>query len=237
MSRVTEAHIEARREQIVNAAWACFARKGYHQTTMQDIATEADLSAGAIYRYYASKEAVLKAINDRSQETGRALVQWARSQAEGPIGILGIIGRTIFSLFNDPGFETATRVNIEIWPEIIRDEELVKGIRTEMRFWLTVVTELLREARARGEIQTDADPEGVAALLICSWEGLRHYGLIDRDSFNAERHIETVGRLLQAEMLTTLSEIAGLQGIQVPSLGLPLGMGPGPAGGRDEKEA
>ena len=39
MSRVTEAHIEARRNQITSAAWACFARKGYHQTTMQDIAS------------------------------------------------------------------------------------------------------------------------------------------------------------------------------------------------------
>src|SRR3990170_8142214 len=95
MSRVPEAHVEARRNQIVDAAWACFARKGYHQTTMQDIATEAGISAGAIYRYYPSKEGVLKAINDRSQELGRDLVEWARSQAGGPIGTLEVIAQAM----------------------------------------------------------------------------------------------------------------------------------------------
>ena len=40
MARVTEAHVEARRNQILDAAWSCFARRGYHQTTMQDIATD-----------------------------------------------------------------------------------------------------------------------------------------------------------------------------------------------------
>ena len=66
MARVTEAHVEARRNQILDAAWSCFAKRGFHQTTMQDIATDAGISAGAIYRYYASKEAVLAAITERT---------------------------------------------------------------------------------------------------------------------------------------------------------------------------
>src|SRR3989304_6147095 len=84
IARVTEAHLEARRDQIVNAAWTCFAQKGYHQTTMQDIASEAGISAGAIYRYFPGKEAVLKAINDRSQEIGRALEEAPRALSARP---------------------------------------------------------------------------------------------------------------------------------------------------------
>src|SRR3989304_6177982 len=57
MPKVTEAHLEARRSQILDAAWTCFARKGYHQATMQDICQESGLSPGAIYRYFESKEA------------------------------------------------------------------------------------------------------------------------------------------------------------------------------------
>jgi AcrR family transcriptional regulator len=55
MPKVTEAHLEARRSQILDAAWTCFARKGYHQATMQDICKESGLSPGAIYRYSAKK--------------------------------------------------------------------------------------------------------------------------------------------------------------------------------------
>src|SRR3972149_11455980 len=104
MPKVTEAPLEARRSQTLDAAWPCFARKGYHQATMQDICQESGLSPGAIYRYFASKEAILKAINDRRQEMGRALVEEARSQAGGPLNTLEVIGQTMLSAFNDPAF-------------------------------------------------------------------------------------------------------------------------------------
>jgi AcrR family transcriptional regulator len=121
MPKVTEAHLEARRSQILDAAWTCFALKGYHQATMQDICQESGLSPGAIYRYFESKEAILKAINERSQEMGRALVEEARSLVGGPLNTLEVIGQTMLSYFRDPMAETTTRINIEIWPEIIRN--------------------------------------------------------------------------------------------------------------------
>ena len=52
MPKVTEAHLEARRQQIVNAAFACFSLNGFHQSTMQDICQEAHLSPGAVYRHF-----------------------------------------------------------------------------------------------------------------------------------------------------------------------------------------
>ncbi len=225
MSRVTEAHVEARRDQIVNAAWACFARKGYHQTTMQDIATEAGISAGAIYRYFSSKEAVLGAINDRSQEMGRALVEWARSQTEGPLGALEIIGQAMYSIFNDPMFDSATRVNIEIWPELVRNEELARRLRQELTFWRTVVTQLLREAQERGEVRAGVDPEAVCILLICAWEGLRHYKLVDRETFTIERQVQAITALLSADMKIGTDKFAQFLAAKGPSLGLPLTMG------------
>ena len=50
---------EMRHEQILEAAMTCFARRGFHQTTMQDISTEAGISVGLIYRYFESKEQVI----------------------------------------------------------------------------------------------------------------------------------------------------------------------------------
>ena len=56
MPKVSDAHVEARRQQILEAASACFARQGFHQTSVQDICKEAGLSAGAVYRYFPGKE-------------------------------------------------------------------------------------------------------------------------------------------------------------------------------------
>ena len=230
MARVTEAHVEARRNQIVDAAWACFARKGYHQTTMQDIASEAGISAGAIYRYYPSKEAVLKAINDRSQELGRALVEWARSQAGGPTGTLGVIGRAMLSVFAHPEFETMTRVNIEVWPEVIRSDTLRNAIRTELSFWRTVVAELLAGAEARGELREGVDPEAAAVLLISAYEGLRHYWLLDPENFTPERLIAAAGGLFTTDVQINVEALVDA----APGLAPPLGIEVRRSGTRDD---
>ena len=55
MPRVTQEHLDARRRQILDAARRRFIKNGFHATSMQDVLTEADLSAGAVYRYFASK--------------------------------------------------------------------------------------------------------------------------------------------------------------------------------------
>jgi AcrR family transcriptional regulator len=59
--------VEDRREQILDAAMRAFARKGFTRATNKDIAQEAGITAGLIYHYFESKEAVLKAmIEERS---------------------------------------------------------------------------------------------------------------------------------------------------------------------------
>ena len=45
-----------RKQQIFEAAVACFGRKGYHLTTMDDIAAECGLSKGSLYWYFDSKK-------------------------------------------------------------------------------------------------------------------------------------------------------------------------------------
>ena len=64
MPKVAKEHGEARRRQIVDAAYRCFARRGFHQTTMRDIYQEAGLSPGAVYHYFASKDEIIQASFD-----------------------------------------------------------------------------------------------------------------------------------------------------------------------------
>ena len=65
MSEVAQAtkpargNAEARRGQIVQAAVKLFARKGYHATTIEEIAAEAGVSKGLVYVYFEDKTDVL----------------------------------------------------------------------------------------------------------------------------------------------------------------------------------
>jgi AcrR family transcriptional regulator len=200
MPKVTEAHLEARRQQIVDAAWACFARKGYHQTTMQDICQESDLSPGAIYRYFASKEAIRTAVWDRHEKWARDVLERARSQAGQPRDTLEVIGQTMWlSYFSDPTFETMARVEIENWPETLRDKDLLEDRRKNLTFWRKLVTQLLTEAKEVGQLRANVDPASLASFFICAYEGLRHFRLVDPDSFEPERLFEAMFALASEE--------------------------------------
>jgi AcrR family transcriptional regulator len=206
MARVTEAHVEARRNQILDAAWSCFAKRGYHQTTMQDIATDAGISAGAIYRYYASKEAVLAAITERNTERYAELLADIRSESSGPMDVLEAIGQTMLATFEDPLFETNTRLDIEIRPETLRNDVLRERTRSQLEFWRKSLVTLLHEARENGELRKDIDIETFVVLAISAYEGLRGWGLIDRAIFRPRDVFDLLLNLASSKSLPPTGE-------------------------------
>ena len=68
MPKVSQAHLDARRQQIVDAARARFASHGFARTSMADIVTESGLSNGAIYRYFTSKDDIVIAVCEQGSE-------------------------------------------------------------------------------------------------------------------------------------------------------------------------
>lgn len=61
MPRITESHRVAQEERFIDAARRCFTRLGVEGTSMEQIRTEAGVSAGLMYRYFASKDAMIRA--------------------------------------------------------------------------------------------------------------------------------------------------------------------------------
>src|ERR1700748_2779032 len=76
MPKVSQAHVEARRAQILEGARRCFARWGYDGATVPRLEREIGLSHGAIFNYYRSKRELFTAParenHDRCHELWRA---------------------------------------------------------------------------------------------------------------------------------------------------------------------
>ena len=72
MARVSDAHLEARRQSILAAATKVFSHKGIAAATMAEIASEAGISPGAIYRYFENKEQLAKGCMNESAESIKA---------------------------------------------------------------------------------------------------------------------------------------------------------------------
>ena len=71
-------HSEDRRRQILRAAMTCFARRGFHLTTMNDISVEAQISVGLIYRYFENKDAVITFMASEHLDDLRRVLEQAR---------------------------------------------------------------------------------------------------------------------------------------------------------------
>ena len=59
---------DRRRQEVVYQAAKVFAKRGYDQTTMQELAATMGLAAGALYHYFGSKEQLLRAVCDQLME-------------------------------------------------------------------------------------------------------------------------------------------------------------------------
>ena len=83
MPKVSQEHLDARRRQILDAAIECFSEQGFHRATMHDIVQRSGLSAGAIYRYFESKDELIQAIIDERHARELSLISAAASGEDG----------------------------------------------------------------------------------------------------------------------------------------------------------
>src|SRR5215217_3588599 len=100
MPKVLPEYLEQRKQQIVDAAAACFTRAGFHQTTMADICAEADMSPGALYRYFRSKEEIIQAMCVRGHEQDAETMREAMERG-GTLDVLDELARIYFEGVED----------------------------------------------------------------------------------------------------------------------------------------
>jgi AcrR family transcriptional regulator len=167
--KVTDEHVQARRRQILEAAFECFAEKGFHAATVQDICRKAGLSPGAVYGYFAGKEDIIAASCEEGVRADEAL--FARRDETVPEAIDRII-REGMSELTAPEADAWLRVRVELWAEAQgspRVRESLVALYDRYRAWLA---ELLREGQERGEVRPEVDPDALARILIGLYQGL-----------------------------------------------------------------
>jgi AcrR family transcriptional regulator len=170
MPRVTEAHLEARRRQIIEAAIECFSREGFHRATMQDIVREAGLSPGAIYGYFSGKEEIIEAITRERHAHERALIAAAGEGADIEQA-LRQLADAFFGSLSDAEERRRRRLGIQIWAEALRDPRMLRMVRRGVDEPRALLAGLVREAQDRGELPSNLDPEAVARIVLSLFFG------------------------------------------------------------------
>jgi AcrR family transcriptional regulator len=149
----------------------CFARQGYHATSMDDVVRESGLSVGAIYSYFPSKEELfLNLSDDRAQQT-LAHLNELFSQP-GPMADKSRAAIDyFFGMLSDELIPLA-RVNVELLSEAITSERFKARQDERCNSIRQFFTTLLSDAQQRGDLRAEVDIAAAAELMIALNEGI-----------------------------------------------------------------
>ncbi|MCP5040631.1 MAG: TetR/AcrR family transcriptional regulator [bacterium] len=183
------ASAEERREQILQAAFSCFAEKGYHAATMDDLARASGLSKGSLYWHFRSKEEVFIALFDAF--SAQIYRQWdaaAQSGAEAPEVLRRECEIAVDVLSND-------RVGLRAWAEFINHpagRERMADVYATSRRKLAATIE---RGRGEGSLCEGPAAEEVAGVLVGMIEGMLLQWLVDPE-FEPRRHVATAWEVM-----------------------------------------
>ncbi|MFE2048102.1 TetR/AcrR family transcriptional regulator [Streptomyces sp. NPDC059459] len=176
MARVSQEHLDARRRQILDGAALCFARKGFHATSMQDVLKEVDLSAGAVYRYFSGKDQLIEAIVTDVMGVLRDVYERAALESPPPMPD-ELIARTVAHMQRERSALTSDgewlfpRLMIHAWTETQRNDELSallgEGFEAVTAAWAKLVVRY----QESGMMSADVDPRAVARTLMATVQG------------------------------------------------------------------
>lgn len=174
MSRMPAGYLEARANEIRDAAMRAFVRKGIAATTMQEIAAEAGVSAGAIYRYFDGKDELVRSVFEHCREETRELFEGVQALEMPAQDAFFEVGRRVWDEFADP--EARDRYAVRLAAMLVgsrSDESLgseMRGVHTEI---LGSIEALLRQIRAEGHLRDDIDIGALALTILSCVQGLR----------------------------------------------------------------
>jgi TetR/AcrR family transcriptional regulator, transcriptional repressor of aconitase len=163
--KVSQAYLDARRAQILDAARRCFVRNGFHETSMQDVFAESKLSAGAVYRYFSSKDDMILAIVEENMHDVMAMIH---SLAANPHGDgLGEALASVLDVLRDKhaGDDMGTMA-VLVWSEQLRNPALRRRFEAFLDEMRVALAEVVRGHQADGTLPPGADPEALAGLLM-----------------------------------------------------------------------
>ncbi len=178
MTEATERRAGATRHRLIAAASREFGHRPYNMVSLDDILAEAELTKGAMYFHFPSKQALAMAIVDDFHEMSRTAVT-------------DLLARKM------SGLETAIDLVYLLAVQNTQDEvaragvlllETLDNTTALWQSWIEFVTTLIRKAVTEGDVVDQHDPEDIAKMLVALWAGIRRISDLDRP----EKHLDNL---------------------------------------------
>lgn len=167
MRTIDPARQQARRQQILEAAIACFIRKGFHATRTAEICAQAGMSPGNLFHYFPTKEAIIAAIVEEDQrETAERFVAAGRA-SDLYQALLDIVDDSL-RMLADPVY---TRIGLEVLAEAVRNPEVFACVARGEEVRKAELARLLAAAVERGQARLALPPAQAADWVLLLLDG------------------------------------------------------------------
>ena len=200
-----------RREEILAAAKTCFAREGFHATSMRDIYRECGLSPGAVYNHFPSKEEIVRALGEERLREAQAQRD-ALELVEDPIEALRLLSAGSREQLER---EVDLLLQLQLAGEALRNEAIADVARRAFEATLETVVGLIGRAQSTGHLDPRIDADALARVLIGVFQGVVVQTAIGAPP-DRERHIGALrtllAPLLSADARERLSESPAIKG-------------------------
>jgi AcrR family transcriptional regulator len=158
-----------RREQILDTAENVFAKRGFHETRMDDIVSESGLSKGAIYWYFKKKDDIIGALLGRVFRRSIDSIRGTAAENGTVPNVLLRIGEQISRDYQ--AMSHLMPIALEFYSIALRQRSVRKHLASMYDELLDILSPLIEEGVRRGELRS-VNAREAATLLVSTYEGL-----------------------------------------------------------------
>lgn len=166
-TRNDELH-KRRRMQVLRAAADGFARKGIHQTTMQEICEASGISAGALYRYFPTKKSIIVAFAEEERDETAKLISHLNSSPNIVAAFTQIVPELVDGLTD----ETYGRLTLEVAAEATRNPAVKAAFDQNEAELCERLSVALHKGQTAGHVDPELDRDTAVFLLIALFDGI-----------------------------------------------------------------
>jgi len=184
MPKLSQESLEAKRRRIEEAARELFIKRGFHATSMRDIAQGADTSLGNLYNYYGTKEDILESIISKYQKVIDSRLRAIFDEVEEPfrpesLARFGHMIRELVSAHSD--FWLLMYIDVLEF-ENRHFRKMFEGLAANLR---RRFAPYFRELKDRGALYDGVDP---AVGFTAAYMQFFNYFLVEK-LFGGNRHL------------------------------------------------
>lgn len=184
--------VEEQRQRIMRGALKCFARKGVHGSSTDDICRAANVSSGTLYYYFKSRDGLL-----------HDLIVHAHEARDGSLGNLGeaphlldaVIDAQYASIEAINAVGMPTGVYLELLAYAAHNAGARAAFQESSRTIISLLTDAVRAHQRAGKLPLDLAADAIAVFLPVAVSGMSIAEIAD-GTFDRQRYRDALTSLL-----------------------------------------